>query len=85
MSTDAYAFTLVGIPGIAPFQDSPNYSMIAHSAADTLDKVNAEVLTRNSTILALMALWFADHPQRLGSMWSAEETPNKSAQNGLAK
>jgi len=85
MSTGAYAFTLVGIPGIAPFQDSPNYSMIAHSAADTLDKVNAEVLTRNSTILALMALWFADHPQRLGSTWSPEETFSKLSPNGVAR
>lgn len=77
MSTDAYAFSLVGIPGIAPFQDSPNYSLIAHSAADTLDKVDATVLARDSAILALSALWVADYQIRIGSVWSAEETAAK--------
>jgi carboxypeptidase Q len=85
MSTDAYAFTLAGIPGIAPFQDSPNYSMIGHSAADTLDKVNPQVLTRDSATLALLALWLADHPHRLGSIWPAEEIDRKLSENGLTR
>ena len=79
-STDAYAFSLVGIPGIAPYQDSPNYSMIAHSAADTLDKVDAGVLARNSAILALSAVWFADYPSRLGRRWPADETAHRLQQ-----
>ena len=85
MSTDAYAFTLAGIAGIAPFQDSPDYAMIGHSAADTLDKVNPKILTQDSPTLALLALWVADHPQRLGSAWSAEETAKKLSENGLTK
>jgi len=85
MSTDAYAFTLAGIPGIAPFQDSPSYTMIGHSAADTLDKVNPQVLAQDSAILAVLALWLADHPQRLGAVWSREETAQKLSENGLTK
>jgi carboxypeptidase Q len=36
--TDAYAFAFAGVPGIAAFQDSPNYAEVGHSAADTLDR-----------------------------------------------
>ncbi len=77
MSTDAYAFSLASIPGIAPFQDSPNYMLIGHSAADTLDKVDAGVLARNSAILAASAVWIADYPVRLGARWTAEERARK--------
>lgn len=66
MSTDAYAFTLAGIPGIAPFQDSPQYAMIAHSAADTLDKVEIRILRYDSAVLVALALGAADCPARLG-------------------
>jgi carboxypeptidase Q len=82
MSTDAYAFTLAGVPGIAPFQDSPRYAMIAHSAADTLEP---RLLKQDSAILAMLALSFADYPQRLGSVWSPEEAARKLFENGLTK
>lgn len=59
-ATDAYSFTLAGLPGIAPLQDSPDYSARGHSAADTLDAVDARVLARNSALLAGLALWLAD-------------------------
>jgi hypothetical protein len=72
--TDAYAFTFAGIPAVAPLQDSPNYSAWGHSAADTIDKVNPEVLARDSAILALAAIWIADSPSRIGSLFSPERT-----------
>jgi carboxypeptidase Q len=72
--TDAYAFILAGIPGITPFQDSPNYTLIGHSAADTLDKVEADILERDSALLALSSLWIADYPTTIGRHWSPEKT-----------
>jgi carboxypeptidase Q len=72
--TDAYAFTLAGVPAIAPLQDSADYTLVGHSAADTLDKVSPEVLTKNSGVLALAAVWVADYPSRIGSVWPPEKT-----------
>ena len=46
--TDAYAFTLAGVPGLAFYQESPEYSLIGHSAADTYDKVDPGTLARNA-------------------------------------
>ena len=72
--TDAYSFTLAGIPGIAPLQDSPNYTMVGHSGADTLDKVNESTLNQDTAMLASVAIWVADYPIRIGSVWSPEQT-----------
>ena len=72
--TDAYSFTLAGIPGIAPLQDSPNYTMVGHSAADTLDKVNESTLNQDTAMMASMAIWISDYPIRIGSVWSPEQT-----------
>jgi carboxypeptidase Q len=72
--TDAYAFTFAGVAGITPFQDSPNYSMLGHSSADTLDKVDAEILDRNSGVLAISAIWMANYPTRIGEVWPPEKT-----------
>lgn len=72
--TDAYSFTLAGIPGIAPLQDSPNYTMVGHSGADTLDKVNESTLNQDTAMMASMAIWIADYPVRIGSAWSPEQT-----------
>lgn len=73
-ATDAYSFTFAGLAGIAPFQESPNYSLQGHSAADTLDKVDPATLARDSGVLALMGFWIADYPVRLGESWSAAKT-----------
>ena len=72
--TDAYAFIFAGVPGITPFQDSPNYTLIGHSAADTLDKVDADILERDSALLALSSLWIADYPTAIGAHWSPGKT-----------
>jgi hypothetical protein len=73
--TDAYAFTLAGPPGLAFYQDSRDYSMIAHSAADTYDKVDAQVLARNTATLALAGFWIADRSERVGTVWPSAEIP----------
>jgi hypothetical protein len=72
--TDAYAFVFAGIPGITPFQNSPNYALVGHSAADTLDKVEADILKRDSAILALSSLWIANYPTRIGTHWPPGKT-----------
>jgi len=72
--TDAFLFTLAGVPGINLGQDSPNAPTLHHSAADTLDKVDSAIRTRNAAFVAVLTYWFADRPQRLGRIWSPDET-----------
>ena len=74
--TDGYAFTLAGIPGIAPLQDSPNYVQIGHSAADTLDKVDRKNLLLDTAFLASAGFWVANYPTRLGAPWTQKQTEN---------
>jgi Zn-dependent M28 family amino/carboxypeptidase len=58
--TDAYAFTLAGLPGIAPLVRAPNYFEQAHSAEDTLDKVSPADLRHAMTVLAMASFFLAD-------------------------
>jgi len=70
--TDTGSFTLAGLPGILLTQDTSEYQISHHSAADTVDKVDRAVLTRNATIEALVAFWIADQPSRFAEPWPAE-------------
>jgi len=72
--TDAYAFTIAGVAGLAVFQDSPTASTIGHSGADTFDKIDERTLQRDAAAIAVSALWIADFPTRIGSMWSRGQT-----------
>jgi len=74
--TDGYSFTLAGIPGIAPLQDSPNYVMVGHSAADTLDKVDRKNLVMDTAMVAAMGFWVANYPTRLAAPWTHDQTIN---------
>lgn len=58
--TDAYAFTLAGLPGIAPLIRASRYSEQAHSAEDTLDKVSPIDLHQAMTVLAMASFFLAD-------------------------
>ena len=80
--TDAYSFTLAGVPGLAFLQNSPQYSLEGHSAADTLDKVDAQTLRKNAAVVAVTAFWIADHPRRLGSQWTREQTAARLTEDG---
>ncbi|HEY1494249.1 MAG TPA: M20/M25/M40 family metallo-hydrolase [Candidatus Solibacter sp.] len=73
--TDAYTFTLAGVPGLAFYQDSRDYTLVGHSAADTYDKVDAKVLARNTATLAVAGFWIADSPGRVGAVWPSAEIP----------
>jgi len=72
--TDAGPFILAGLPGINMGQDSPEYKYTHHSAVDTFDKVKADMMVRDSTMMALASFWIADRPERLASPWPAEKT-----------
>jgi Zn-dependent M28 family amino/carboxypeptidase len=72
--TDSFAFTLAGVPGIAFAQEVRDSSMLGHSAADTLDKVDRDTLIKTAALSAQVAFWIANHPTRLGTVWSAAET-----------
>jgi Zn-dependent M28 family amino/carboxypeptidase len=86
--TDTGPFTLAGLPGINLNQDTSDYKYTHHSAVDTFDKVKAEVLDRNATVMALAAFWIADRPERLASPWPQEKTAQmlvEKHQDGMLK
>jgi hypothetical protein len=72
--TDAFAFTLAGVPGMAPLQDSPRYDEEAHSPADRRSAVDSVTLESNTRVLALAALWLADQPNRPDLHFSPMQT-----------
>jgi carboxypeptidase Q len=80
--TDTGPFILAGLPGINLDQDSPDYKYTHHSAADALEEVKPDVLTQDSTILALTAFWIADRPERFASPWPAERTAKMLREKG---
>ncbi len=73
-STDSGPFILAGLPGINLGQDSPEYKYTHHSVVDTFDHVQADLLTRDATLQALIAFWIADRPERLASPCPPEKT-----------
>ena len=72
--TDAGPFILAGLPGINMGQDSPEYKYTHHSAVDTFDKVQPDLLIRDATMMALTSFWIADRPERLANPWPPEKT-----------
>jgi len=72
--TDAYAFTLAGLPGIAPLVRAPGYSEQAHSAEDTLDKVSPADLRQAMTVLAMASFFLADSPDIPQGHFTAAQT-----------
>jgi len=72
--TDTGPFILAGLPGINLKQNSPDYKYTHHSPVDTFDKVDADILDRDATVMALTAFWIADRPERLATPWPAEKT-----------
>ncbi len=72
--TDTLPFSIAGLPGINMNQDTSDYKYTHHSAADALEAQKPDVLTQNTTLMALTAFWIADRPERLASPWPAERT-----------
>jgi hypothetical protein len=55
-------------------QDTADYQFTHHSAADALEAQKPDVLTQNSTLMALAAYWIADRPERFAEPWPVERT-----------
>lgn len=72
--TDAYAFTLVGLPGIAPLVQSPAYYEQAHSVEDTLDKVKSADLQQSVAVLSLASFLLADSPELPKTHFTEQQT-----------
>jgi carboxypeptidase Q len=80
--SDTGPFILAGLPGINLDQDSPDYKYTHHSAADSLEEVKPDVLTQDSTIMALTAFWLADRPERFATPWPAERSAKMLREKG---
>jgi hypothetical protein len=76
--TGTGALILAGLPGINLQQDSPGYKSTHHSAADALEAVKPDVLTQNSTILALTLL-LAGRSARGGCLCTARRARCENA------
>jgi carboxypeptidase Q len=72
--TDTLPFSMAGLPGINMDQDAADYQFTHHSAADALEAQKPDVLTENSTLMALAAYWIADRPERFAEPWPVERT-----------
>ena len=72
--TDAYAFTLAGVPGIAPLIQPPEYAEQAHSAEDTFDKVNPVHLRQAMTVLAMVAFFLGETPESPSIQFTRAQT-----------
>jgi len=72
--SDAFTFTLAGVPGIDLAQDSADYRYTHHSTVDTFDKVKPENLVRSAAAIAVLGYWIADREQRLAVPLTRERT-----------
>ena len=59
------ALTKAGVPGLGVHTDLSKYFDYHHTAADTLDKVDAVDLAKNVAVVAVAAFVIADMPARL--------------------
>jgi carboxypeptidase Q len=51
---------LKGVPGFTPSQDSRSYFNYHHTAADTFDKINPQLLGENAAVMTVVAYALAD-------------------------
>jgi hypothetical protein len=72
--TDTLTFTIAGLPGINMLQETKEYALTHHSAADALEAQKPDVLAKNATLMALAAFWIADRPERFAAPWPAART-----------
>lgn len=65
IGADISPLQAAGVPGFQPKLDTRHYFDYHHSAADTLDKVDPELLRRNVAVMSMLAWWLADMPEPL--------------------
>ncbi len=71
--TDAFAFSAVGVAGMAFLQDSPSYGRDGHSADDSLARADLDTLDGNAQRLAALARGLADAPAPVARRLSPTE------------
>lgn len=71
--TDAFAFTLAGVPAIAPLQASPDYDAVAHAADDSMDHVDLEGLRFNTRVMSATGYMLANADPRPGRMLGPDD------------
>jgi carboxypeptidase Q len=57
---DISGINALGVPGFSPIQDGRYYFNYHHTAADTLDKVDARELNENAAVMTVLAYALAD-------------------------
>ena len=55
-----------GVPSFAPIVDTSSYFDYHHTAADTLDKVDPDILRRHVALMTATAWYLANMPQEIG-------------------
>ena len=63
---DIFQLVPLGVPALGLRMDPFTYFDYHHSEADTLDKVNPELLRANAAVMAVMAYAIAETPGALG-------------------
>lgn len=64
-SSDISTLTNLGVPSFGPWYDTRTYFNYHHNAADTFDKVNANELAENASLMAVLAYGLANLEQPL--------------------
>ena len=62
---DVWPLTSRGVPGLGLDMDLTGYWPIHHTEADTLDKIDPQMLRRNVAVVAMTAFWLAEVDGRL--------------------
>ena len=63
--SDISPLAQAGVPALGIIQDGRTYFNYHHTAADTLDKVNPQMLRENAAAMAVMGYALADMDERL--------------------
>jgi carboxypeptidase Q len=54
-----------GVPGLGLDNDTTGYWPVHHTVADTIDKIDPHVLSRNVAVMAMTAFWLAEQDEPL--------------------
>ncbi len=63
--SDVGPLVRLGVPGFGLDVDSDTYWPIHHTVADTVDKIDPELLRRNVAVVAMTAFWLAEYEGEL--------------------
>ncbi len=64
-----------GVPGVGHWVDTTHYFDVHHSLADTFEKIDPDILSRNVAVIAGLAFSVADHPVSLRQLITTDSEP----------